>query len=428
MLKKLVRWNKPASYALFFIILPLFFSGCFGLFEEETEPGIAIETAEDLAKIGRDSEYPLNGNYHLNADIDLAAYDRWTPIGFRDQEPFRGIFDGRDKTIKNLRLGEEGPEETPLAIGLFGYTFLAKIQDLNIEIAEDSPSLVLTADLEQYVGALAGKAEKTMLFNITVLGKGISANKARGRTGGVYLGGIAGYLVQSTAERCDSRPALAADTGNGAAYAGGIAGYVDTSAVLQRNRASGDISAGGDSAYAGGIAGDNANGIIRDNYAAGDVSAFGISGEASAGGIAGRNSGAVRNTYAAGDVAAETGGVAYAGGIAGFSFSPGTIENSAARSALIKVTAPDPNTNRNAGRISGSAAGIATGIAFNGMEIEAYEDASSSTPSTPSPGVAGDGVSMEALQNRRAYAENGLGWDFDILWDWDPAEKTPKIR
>lgn len=426
MLKKLVRWNKPASCALFFIILPLFFSGCFGLFEEETEPGIAIETAEDLAKIGRDSEYPLNGNYHLNADIDLAVYETWTPIGFRDQEPFTGIFDGRGKTIKNLRLGDAGPEE--LAAGLFGYTFRATIQDLNIEIAEDSPSIVLSSDLEQYVGALAGKAEKTVLFNIAVLGKGISANKARGRTGGVYLGGVAGYLGDwSTADRCDSRLALAADAGNGAAYAGGITGYADTSAVLQRNRASGDISAAGDSAFAGGIAGDNADGIIRDNYAAGNVSALGISGEASAGGVAGRNGGAVRNTYAAGDVTAETGGTAYAGSIAGF--SSGTIEYSAARSALIKVTAPDPGTNRNAGQISGNAAGIATGnIAFNNMEIEAYTDAVSPIiPFTPT-GAAGNSVSLEALQNRRAYAENGLGWDFDILWDWDPAEKTPKIR
>jgi hypothetical protein len=428
MLKKLVPGNKTALYAAFFIIMPLFFSGCLGLFEEETEDGIAIGTAEDLARIGHDSEYPLNGSYYLEDDIDMTAYGGWTPIGFRDHEPFTGKFDGRGKTIKNLRLGKNGPGETPLAIGLFGYTLRAEIWDMTIEIAENAPSVVLNSDLEQYVGALAGKAEESAFFNIAVGGKGISVNKAGGRTGGVYLGSVAGYLGDwSTVEACDSRTALAADAGNGTVYAGGIAGYAGNSAYIQRSSAAGDISASGSSAHAGGIAGRNDAGIIRDSSAAGAVSAIGLDGDAYAGGIAGSGGGAVRNTCASGDVAAETGSAAaYGGGIAGFLETGGTVEYSVARSALIKVTAPDPITNRWAGRITGNAAGTTGNAAFNGMELEAYENAA--TPSSANPGDPGESVSMEALRNRRLYAENGMGWDFDTIWDWDPAEKTPRLR
>ena len=34
--------------------------------------GIALSSAEDLAKIGNDKKYPLDGNYVLVADIDMS--------------------------------------------------------------------------------------------------------------------------------------------------------------------------------------------------------------------------------------------------------------------------------------------------------------------------------------------------------------------
>ena len=44
--------------------------------------GIRISSAEELKKIGTDSNYPLNGRYILTADIDLGgSKDPWTPIG-----------------------------------------------------------------------------------------------------------------------------------------------------------------------------------------------------------------------------------------------------------------------------------------------------------------------------------------------------------
>jgi len=68
--------------------------------------GNLIYSAEDLAKIGVDADYPLTGDYFLAADIDMTDYPEWTPIG-SDDAPFTGVFDGNNRTIKNFTLAGE---------------------------------------------------------------------------------------------------------------------------------------------------------------------------------------------------------------------------------------------------------------------------------------------------------------------------------
>jgi hypothetical protein len=58
-------------------------------------PSITVNSAADLAKIGKDSGYPLNGKYSLGSDLALAD---WTPIGTA-AEPFAGTFNGNNRTL-----------------------------------------------------------------------------------------------------------------------------------------------------------------------------------------------------------------------------------------------------------------------------------------------------------------------------------------
>ena len=42
---------------------------------------IEISDAAQLAAIGVNDNYPLNGSYKLTKSINLSGYDSWTPIG-----------------------------------------------------------------------------------------------------------------------------------------------------------------------------------------------------------------------------------------------------------------------------------------------------------------------------------------------------------
>lgn len=89
----------------------------------EKDGFICIYTAEELAKIGVDSGYPLNGKYRLANDIDLSSFDKWLPIGSKDAQltgkiegdSFTGTLDGNYFSIKNFTFNHE----EALDVGLF---------------------------------------------------------------------------------------------------------------------------------------------------------------------------------------------------------------------------------------------------------------------------------------------------------------------
>ncbi|NLW79766.1 MAG: hypothetical protein GXY32_10205 [Ruminococcaceae bacterium] len=107
---------------------------------------IAINTAADLRKIGNGS--PLNGKYHLTADIDLAGAD-WVPIG-SGAEAFTGTLDGQGHLIKNMTItGAVG------AAGLIANTsgstdkIVLKhigLENVNIDVSTDGVIGALLAD------------------------------------------------------------------------------------------------------------------------------------------------------------------------------------------------------------------------------------------------------------------------------------------
>lgn len=100
---------------------------------------MAISTLEDINTYVRGD---LSGNYYLANDIEIPEGTEWVPIGSdspTDGNPqrFRGIFDGRGHSIKNLKIS------TPAAFkGLFGRLHGGVVKDLdlvNIDIKGTSP-------------------------------------------------------------------------------------------------------------------------------------------------------------------------------------------------------------------------------------------------------------------------------------------------
>ena len=86
---------------------------------------INISTPEQLEAIGKSEQYPLDGDYVLTCDIDMADA-KHTPIG-TVAKPFTGTFDGAGYAIKNVSLqGDElgtvtvSDSDSLMGYGIFG--------------------------------------------------------------------------------------------------------------------------------------------------------------------------------------------------------------------------------------------------------------------------------------------------------------------
>ena len=118
----------------------------------------------------------------LTADIDLSGVN-WTPIGYftddsnnTNDAPFKGVFDGQDKTIRNLTIN--APELN--CVGLFGYAVNAEIKNVRVENVDIlGYSQVATIVGRPYSGCTVSNCHVTGDISLT-------AEYA-------YVGGIAGY-------------------------------------------------------------------------------------------------------------------------------------------------------------------------------------------------------------------------------------------
>ena len=129
-------------------------------------PGaIEISTPEQLAKIGKDKNYPLDGDYVLTANIDLSSYNNWTPIGGAENESgvvsgkvFSGTFDGRGHIISGLNINTKSTRNSHY--GLFGSLGSRKKNDPCVikNLILTNVNINVTAGAYACVGALAGQA------------------------------------------------------------------------------------------------------------------------------------------------------------------------------------------------------------------------------------------------------------------------------
>ncbi|MBE8182150.1 MAG: hypothetical protein HAW61_01345 [Candidatus Portiera sp.] len=127
----------------------------------------------------------LSGSYELIADINLAEYSNWQPIG-NITHPFTGKFDGRDFSITNISSTEYD------YAGLFGVTNGASLSNLKIKKVDMLG--------ETHAGALAGFISSTNISNIEVdLGMGQVRVASSSIEGIQYFaaGGLVGYSESS---------------------------------------------------------------------------------------------------------------------------------------------------------------------------------------------------------------------------------------
>jgi type II secretion system protein G len=226
-----------------------------------------IKTAEELASIGVDPNYPLDGKYIVVADIDLSGYsdgEGWNPIGDYGLDgisTFTGTFDGNNHVISNLTINRDASYQ-----GLFGRTEEATIENLGLE-------------------------------NVDV-------------TGGSITGGLVGSTFHSSITSCYATGSVTGDFDT----IGGLVGFND--GTITDSYATGSVT--GDS-YTGGLVGLNYSGAITNCYATGNVT-----GDSDTGGLVGWNfSGSIKNCYATGKVTGDL----EAGGLVGYNYS-GSITNS----------------------------------------------------------------------------------------------------
>lgn len=197
---------------------------------------IPIASAADLAKIGHEPNYPLNGSYIQTVDIDASGLTR--SIGDLSGHPFTGCYDGGDYRIENMRIC--------LFRRLDYQAELRNIQIVNSAIARNV--------YESYgaFGVLAGYIRRSTVKNIQVRNCSILASEIHS-----YTGSIAGHIETSTVNNVTIESVNVTTTGEFSS-AGLIAGMAAEQIGLIDgvNAQNVRISTLGEKSFAGGVIGE----------------------------------------------------------------------------------------------------------------------------------------------------------------------------
>ncbi len=206
-------WKKAVSLAL---SLAISFGGVGtpgGTMEVKGETGvIPIASASDLAKIGKDAGYPMDGDYVLTADLDLSGAGSWTPIGgacgpeyalVSGERVFSGTFDGAGYVIDGLTIQYNGSSsgQSKNVSGLFAMigsdtaSDYAEVKNINFT----NVSIVHTLGGGDTVGVLSGDVNGyARIDNIAVMSGDI---QVKGSSNGdlIGVGGVVGQTRTNSA-------------------------------------------------------------------------------------------------------------------------------------------------------------------------------------------------------------------------------------
>lgn len=187
---------------------------------------LKISTPEELLAFAQDVN---NGRYNdadditveLTQDIDMNGKE-WTPIG-TSSGWFKGTFDGKGHTIKNLALSSNTKN------GLFGLAFYCTIQNVNVSGTYHREA----ATSRTYEGIIAADAQHAIIKNCT------SDLTVTGDMSYAAFGGIVGMARNSSQIiDCTSNTTINAsvspDNGSSSTfnYVGGVVGWIYSSNVV----------------------------------------------------------------------------------------------------------------------------------------------------------------------------------------------------
>ena len=197
---------------------------------------IGISTPAELMAISNAA-----GKYVLLNSIDFTnvVAPAWSPINFFDgltKVPFSGVLDGAGFSIDALLYTTIDNDQYYDYYGMFDELDGAAIRNLNIA------GFNFYKDNANYMGLLAGRAIHSTFENINLTNNRLSAT-------GDYIGGIAGFLYNSSVSQIDINLLII----SGHFYLGGIAG--ESILSVFSNIITNDVSIDGRYGNHGGISG-----------------------------------------------------------------------------------------------------------------------------------------------------------------------------
>ena len=299
-------------------------------------------------------------------DIDLEGIN-WEPIGL-----FSGQYDGGGFLIENLTIYylEFG------RVGLFGHVDGASLQNIFLKNVNIEVSTRLEgSSAAQYVGGLAGYANRSYIENVHVIGE---ANYVR--------------LIHDSHTICHT------------CRIGGLVGVNLTNELGFDGRAlihNASINAqvvGDNVDYVGGLVGNN-SGTIRHSYSKGEVS-----GERQVGGLVGHNAGVITDSYSQ----AEVSGFNQVGGLVGY--SPHKIHRAYSTGMVF-------GEGEDVGGLIGEASS-------RDYYSNCYWDVETSEQATSAGGNDVVGLTTEALQQQATFQY----FNFKTLWQIDEESDYPGFQ
>ena len=358
---------------------------------------IVIESEDNLAEIGQNAGYPLDGSYILSGNITLS--DEWEPLGSAT-EPFTGEFDGAGYKISNLMVDFDDGNA-----GLFSDVGNgAKIKNLTIEAAYVRGG--------SNTGAFAGVSTNASFEGCFAIAGENPFDEPAAVEGALQAGGLVGLAAGNTTfTGCGSAIMVVSANGWAGGLAGQITGTSSARAVVERSHASGAVEQAAEEACtkgAGGLIGSASYTDIRDCYASGNVSAqYWYSG-----GLVGSVDRAnIERCMASGNVRS------YRAGAAGIAYGAGSTSQIRSCAAVSKYLAVfDLRSKSCPVTTSTPATSLSGNIHYAPMVYTATGDTTDE----------GDPKSMSSLRSQSSYT--ALGWNFSSVWQWDNINDCPKLR
>lgn len=205
----------------------------------------------------------------LTTTIDLNN-EQWSPIG-TSEKPFKGVFDGKNNTIKNLNIVETEAKEGKAYIGFFGYAENVTIKNATFENVNLNIACLDIDHSQGHIGAVTGSLEGTCTIeNVTVKGDikveaTFDANGAS-RVAVVAGGNLDGDVTMKNVHvQANEGSYLKANNNVGA-----LAGQLQVKNVFENCSSNIDVTA--KKFYAGGIIGLAAgNSTFTDCHTTGDI-------------------------------------------------------------------------------------------------------------------------------------------------------------
>jgi len=411
------------------------------------EKPFEIEDYEDLKAIGKGT-YLYSSKYVVTKDIDASASKKeqcdgdgnckgFMPIGKNkdaaDSSVFGGTIDGKNHTIRNLKIYYENSSEIAFIVDLRGSVVNLNFDSLSVtgtgtyrkvggvasrNRGEITNVHVTNGFVHGYdrVGGIAGLNDGTMIKNASFQGvvKGhqqvggiagsssamldsvfadVNVSAAESQAGGI-VGDNEGYIVT-----CRSSGALT--SGN---KVGGVAGSSDKEIIACVSTV--DILQDSTSlkfgVRVGGIVGENF-GSVRLSYANGKIEGYEF-----VGGVAGDNEGLVENCYALGSVKGEV----RVGGLVGRNDATYYLKTPKA-GIFTSYAANVVEGREHVGGLVGDSLGVAVvGNAYWDMKVSDLDSS-----------VGGTGLTTVQMKNKSSF----VGWDtlgYEIL---GPGENREEV-